>query len=99
MQAIMVREMLRDITVTRWMQCAINNMLRNNMMDIRCPYRRCKLQCLTEPDSVILERHLKCNGLMDGYTRWISDEAGEEEDINGGAPVNEEGQDRKSTRM
>src|SRR3954462_14629258 len=32
------------------------------------------------------------NGLMDGYTRWISDEAGEEEDVNGGAPVNEEGQ-------
>src|SRR3954466_8052014 len=29
---------------------------------------------------------------MDGYTRWISDETGEEEDVNGGAPVNEEGQ-------
>ena len=29
---------------------------------------------------------------MDGYTRWISDEAGEEEDINGEAPGNEEGQ-------
>jgi len=27
---------------------------------------------------------------MDGYTRWISDEAGEE-DVNGGAPGNEEG--------
>src|ERR1041385_3726468 len=86
----MVREMLSDITVARWMQCATNDMLRNNRTDIRCPCRRCKLQCMTEPYSGILERHLKHNGLMDGYTRWISDEAGEEEDVN--AQVNEEGQ-------
>src|SRR3954466_2043248 len=33
---------------------------------------------------------------MDGYTRWITDEAGEEEDVNGGAPVNEEGQPENS---
>src|SRR3954470_20981106 len=88
----MVREMLSDITVARWMQCATNDMLRNNRSDIRCPCRRCKLQCVTEPDSGIMQRHLKRNGLLDGYTRWISDEAGEEEDVNGGAPVNEEGQ-------
>src|SRR3954464_10982046 len=88
----MVREMLSDITVARWMQCATNDMLRNNRSDIRCPCRRCKLHCVTEPDSGILQRHLECNGLMDGYTRWISDEASEEEDVNGGAPVNEEGQ-------
>src|ERR1041385_3461730 len=87
----MVREMVSDITVARWMQCATNGMLRNNRSDIRCPCRRCKRQCVTEPDSGILERHQKRNGLMDGYTRWISDEAGEEEDVNGGAPVNEEG--------
>src|SRR3954465_16039372 len=86
----MVREMLSDITVTRWMQCATNDMLRNNRTDIRCSCLRCKLQCVTEPDFGILERHLKRNGLMDGYTRWISDEAGEEEDDN--APVNEEEQ-------
>src|SRR3954470_3088955 len=86
----MVREMLSDITVARWMQCATNDMLRNNRTDIRCPYRRCKLECVTEPDSGILEKHLKCNDLMDGYTRWISDET--EEDLNGGAPGNEEGQ-------
>src|SRR3954468_3289254 len=88
----MVREMLRDITVARWMQCVTNDMLRNNRSDIRCSCQRCKLQCVTEPDSGILQRHLKHNGLMDGYTRWISDEAGEEEDVNGGVPVNEEGQ-------
>src|ERR1041385_37634 len=87
----MVREMLSDITVARWMQCATSDMLRNNRSDIRCPCQRCKLQCVTEPDSGILQRHLKRNGLMDGYKRWISDEAGEEEDVNGGAPVNEEG--------
>ena len=53
----------------------------------------CKLECVTEPDFGILEKHLKCNGLMDGYTRWISDEASDqEEDVNGGAPGNEEGQ-------
>ena len=28
---------------------------------------------------------------MDGYTPWISDEAGEEEDVNGGAPVMRKG--------
>src|SRR3954463_7209645 len=89
----MVREMLSDITVARWMQCVTNDMLRNNRTDIRCLCRRCKLECVTELDSGILERHLKCNGLMDGYTRWISDEAGDqEEDVNGGAPGNEEGQ-------
>src|SRR4051812_5753167 len=92
MQAIMVRDMLSDITVTRWMQCATNEMLQNNRTDIRCPCQRCKLQCMTEPISRILERHLKCNGLMNGYTRWISDEAGEEEDVNGGVSVTEEGQ-------
>src|ERR1041385_3312123 len=86
----MVREMLSDITVARWMQCATNDMLRNNRTDIRCLCRRYKLKCVTEPDSGILERHLKRNGLMDGYTWWISDEAGEEEDVN--ALVNEEGQ-------
>src|SRR3954469_13671616 len=92
-QAIMVREMLRDITVARWMQCATNDMLLNNRTDIRCPCRRCKLQCVTDPDSGILEKHLKRNGLMDGYTRWISDETGDqEEELNGGAPGNEEGQ-------
>src|ERR1041385_1897722 len=88
----MVREMLSDITVAGWMQCATNDMLRNNRTDIRCLCWRCKLQYVTESDSGILERHLKCNGLMDGYTWWISDEAGEEEDVNGGAPGNEEGQ-------
>src|SRR3954468_16408437 len=89
----MVREMLSDITVARWLQCATNDMLRNNRTDIRCPCRRCKLQCVTEPNSVILEKHLKRNGLMDVYTRWISDETGDqEEDLNGGAPGNEEGQ-------
>src|SRR3954469_1703059 len=92
-QTIMVHEMLSDITVARWMQCATNDMLRNNRTDIRCPCRRCKLECVTEPDSGILEKHLKRNCLMDGYTRWISDETGDqEEDINGGAPGNEKGQ-------
>src|SRR3954465_1201931 len=85
----MVREMLSDITLARWLQCATNDMLRNNRTDIRCPCRRCKLECVTEPDSEILEKHLKRNGLMDGYTRWISDQ---EEDVNGGAPGNEEGE-------
>src|SRR4051812_49842657 len=75
-QAIMVCEMLSDITVARWMQCVTNDMLRNNRTDIRCPCRRCKLECVTEPDSGILEKHLKRNGLMDGYTWWIRDEIG-----------------------
>src|SRR3954465_608055 len=89
----MVREMLSDITLARWMQCVTNDMLRNNRTDIRCPCRRCKLECVIEPDFRILEKHLKRHGLMDGYTRWISDEAGDqEEDLNGGAPGNEEGQ-------
>src|SRR3954463_1694004 len=91
MQKIMVREMLSDITVARWLQCATNDMLRNNMTDIRCPCRRCKLECVIETDSGVLQRHLKHNGLMDGYIRWISDEAGEGEDFNGGAPGNAEG--------
>src|SRR3954470_16370008 len=88
----MVREMLSDITVSRWLQCATNDMLRNNRTDIRCPCRRCKLECVTEPDSGILEKHLKRNGLMHGYIRRISDETGDQEDLNGGAPGNEEGQ-------
>src|ERR1043165_7532615 len=84
--------MLSDITVARWLQCPTNDMLRNNRTDIRCPCRRCKLECLTEPDSGILEKHLKRNGLMYGHTRWINDETGDqEEDLNGGAPGNEEG--------
>src|SRR4051812_23253825 len=86
----MVRKMLSNIAVTRWMQCDTNDMLQNNRTNISCPCRICKLHCVTEPDSGILERHLKCNGLMDVYTRWISDESGEEEDVN--APLNEEGQ-------
>src|SRR3954466_8999153 len=95
-QAIMVHEMLSDITVARWMQCATNDMLRNNRTDIRCPCRRCKLECVTEPDSGILEKHLKRNGFMDGYTQLISDETrDQEEDLNGGAPGNEEGQPDK----
>src|SRR3954463_6302881 len=74
------------------MQCATNDMLRNNRTDIRCPCRRCKLECVTEPDSRILEKHLKTNVLIDGYTRWISDEVSDqEEDVNAGAPGNEEG--------
>src|ERR1041384_8140307 len=89
----MVREMLSDIIVARWLQCATNDMLRNNTTDIRCPCRICKLECVTEPDSGILEKHLKRNGLMDGYTRWINDEnSDQEEDLNGGALGNEEGQ-------
>ena len=92
----MVREMPSDITMARWMQCKTNDILRNNRSDIRCPCWRYKLQCVTEPDSGILQRHLKRNGLMDGYTWWISDEAGEEEDVNGGALVNEEGQPENS---
>src|SRR3954470_10426522 len=89
----MVREMLSDITVARWLQCATNDILQNNRTNIRCPCRRYKLECVTEPNSGILEKLLKCNGLMDGYTRWISDETGDqEEDLNGGAPGNEEGQ-------
>src|ERR1043165_9981663 len=88
----MVREMLSDITVARWLQCATNDMLRNNRTDIRCSCRRCKLECVTEPDFGILEKNLKRNGLMDGYTRWISDETGDqEEELNGGAPGNEQG--------
>src|SRR3954469_12170764 len=75
------------------MQCATNYMIRNNRTDIRCPCRRCKLKYVTEPDSGILKKHVKRNGLMDGYARWISDETGDqEEDLNGGAPGNEEGQ-------
>src|SRR3954468_24703591 len=85
----MVHEMMSDITVARWIQCATNDMLQNNRTDIRWPCRRCKLQCVTKPDSGILEKHLKRNGLMDGYTRWISDQ---EESVNGGAAGNEEGQ-------
>src|ERR1041385_8355774 len=92
----MVREMLSDITVARWMQCATNDMLRNNRSDIICSCQRCKLQCVTEPDSGILRRHMKCNGLMYGYTRWIIYKAGEEEDDNGGVPVNEEGQPKNN---
>ena len=86
----MVRTM-SEIILGRWMQCEINDMVRNDRMDIRCPCRRCKLGCVTEPGSGVLQNHLMRNGFMDGYTRWISDEAGEE-DVNGGAPGNEEGQ-------
>src|SRR3954468_19835226 len=68
----MVFEMLSDINVTRWMQCATNDMLWNNTTDIRCPCRRCKLECVTEPDSGILERHLKHNGLMELVRRRTS---------------------------
>src|SRR3954464_14189330 len=85
----MVREMLSDIKVARWLQCATNEMLQNSRTDIRFSCRRCKVECVTEPDSGILEKHLKRNGLMDGYTWWISDQ---EDDVNGGAPGNEEGQ-------
>ena len=89
----MVREMLSDITVARWMQCATNDMLRNNRTHMRCPCQRCELECVIEPDSRIFEKHLKRNGLMDGYIWWISNEASDqEEDVNGGAPGNEEGQ-------
>ena len=86
----MVR-MMSKIILARWMQCATNDMVHNNRTDIRCPCRRCKLECVTEPGFGVLQIHLMPNGLMDGYTRWISDEAGEEEDVNGGAPGNEEG--------
>src|SRR4051812_7961616 len=89
----MVRKMMSDITVARWMQCTTNDMLQNNRTNIRCPCRRCKLECVTEPDSRILEKHLTRNGLMGGYTQWINDEAGDQkEDVNGGAPGNEDGQ-------
>ena len=82
----MVR-MMSEITLARWMQCATNDMVWNNRTDIRCPCRRCKLECVTEPGSGVLQIHLMRNGFMDGYTRWISDEDGEE-DVNGGAPGN-----------
>src|SRR3954471_12007840 len=88
--------MLSDITVARWLQCATNNMLRNNRTDIRCPCRRCKLECVTEPNSGILEKHMKRNGLMDGYTRWISDETGDqEEDLNVGCQKMRKGNQMK----
>ena len=74
---------MSEITLARWMQCATNDMVWHNRTDIRCPCRRCKLECVTEPGSRVLQIHLMCNGFMDGYTRWISDEAGEE-DVNGG---------------
>ena len=86
----MVRVM-SEITLARWMQCATNDMVWNNRTDIRCSCRRYKLECVTEPGSGVLQSHLMCNGFMDGYTRWISDKA-VEEDVNGGAPGNEEGQ-------
>ena len=91
----MVREMLSDITVARWLQCATNDMLRNRT-DIRCLCRRCKLECVTEPHSRILEKHLKHNGLMDGYTRWINDETDDqEENLNGGVPGMRKGNQMK----
>ena len=86
----MVRTM-SEIILARWMKCATDDMVRNNRTDIRCPCRRCKLECVTEPGSGVLQNHLMRNGFMDGYTRWISDEDGEE-DVDGGAPGNEEGQ-------
>src|SRR5664279_4938688 len=69
-QATMVRTMSEGI-MARYLKSAMADMIRNNMTEIRCPCRRCKLRSWIKPDSGLLESHLLVRGFMDGYTRWI----------------------------
>ena len=69
----MVKSMKIGI-VDRWVTAAKADMIRNNMIDVMCPCRKCKGKKLIRPDSGDLENHLIMRGFMDGYTRWISDE-------------------------
>ena len=84
----MVRIMSEGI-VARFLKCTTAEMIQNNMTEIRCPCRRCKLNWLIDPDSRNLQAHLLHHGFMDGYTRWISDD--EDDEAVNGAAENEEG--------
>ena len=77
--------------VGRFMEHATAEIFRNNMTEIRCPCRRCKLKSLiADPDSGQVRDHLLLRGFMDGY-RWQGDED-DYEVVHGGRARNEEGQ-------
>ena len=77
----MVIKMSESI-VARYKEVTKADMIQNNMTEIRCPCKKCKLRNLINPDSGDLENHLLLRGFMVGYTRWISEE-GPQQDNNG----------------
>jgi len=81
---------MSESMVTRYLEAATADMIRNNKTEIRCPCRKCKLKSLIKPSSGVLENHLLMRGFMPGYNRWISDE--DDDDGNNGAAGNEERQ-------
>ena len=67
----------------RYMQSTVMDMYANNRTRIRCPCRRCKEGVLLDPfDGGSLKAHLLMYGFMDGYTRWISEEDDDDEDVH-----------------
>ena len=76
-QETMVRQM-SEAMVARYKARATAFMIQNNMIEIRCPCRRCKLGTLIKPDSGTLEKHLLMGGFMPDYI---------DEDVNNGVPA------------
>ena len=76
----MVRQMSEGM-VARYKARATAVMVRNNMTEIRCPCKDCKLGTLIKPDSGTLEKHLLMGGFMRGYNDVV------DEDVNNGAPA------------
>ena len=65
------------------MQSVMMDMYANNRTRIRCSCARCKEGVLLDPfDRGTLKAHLLMNGFMDGYTRWISEEEDDDEDVH-----------------
>ena len=57
----------------RFLSFAKAEMIQKNETEIRCPFRRCKMSSLMDPDYSTIKGHLLMRGFMDGY-QWEGDE-------------------------
>jgi hypothetical protein len=73
MQVKMV--MMKESTVIRYLSHATDDMIQNNLKEIRCLCRKCKLRTLFNPFSDKVLEHLLISGFIDGHTQWIGEDA------------------------
>ena len=76
-QAIMVIKMRESVVMS--LRHGIADMYRNNLTEILCPCRTCKLGKWVDPYSGKLQGHLLSSGFMHGHTQRMTDDA----EVNG----------------
>jgi hypothetical protein len=71
--------MMKESTLIRYLSHATDDMIQNNLKEIRCPCRKCKLRTLFNPFSDKVLEHLLMSGFMDGHTQWMGEDGNEDE--------------------